>query len=646
MIRRLRWPFAMRSAVLGAALLLASAASGYQAPIAFDTHGGDAWDFYKSVTVSVSRGRCDRVVVKSPLTAIVLRPERGRVHARLPLQSGDNEIEAECREHGSTVATVQQHWRLRLADTPVASIQVSERGSNVTLDARASTQAPVRPAAIVKYEWRTDIGNPHPLAGLPASGPRIDISAPPADGEYKITLRVTDRRGRSDESTVLLRAQHGVLRQVDPVRDHAAWIDRAVIYGVIPRLFGPRGLPDVTAHLDQLADLGITALWLSPITASAPGDFGYAVTDDFSLRPGIGTKQELHDLVRAAHARGIRVILDLVPNHLSDRSGYFVDTVEHAHASPYFNFFQRDRDGHPRHYFDWSNLENLNYASPQVRHLVTAAFVYWVRTFDVDGFRVDAAWGPRQRDPDFWPQLRTALQRIKPDLLLLAEASARDPYYGRHGFDAAYDWTDQLGKWAWRKAFDDVPNTARLLHAAIEASAASDALVFRFLDNNDTGRRFLSRYGLARTRVAAAMLLTLPGIPCIYTGEEVGAAYEPYKQSQPIVWKDPDKLRAWYRRLIALRHAYPALRSRKLRLLAVPPNDNVLAYVRTGERASDSIFVILNYGEEAASVSLPSDALGPTQGAKLVDLLSGDEIAPASSGIAVAPYGVLLLKRE
>jgi glycosidase len=77
--------------------------------------------------------------------------------------------------------------------------------------------------------------------------------------------------------------------------------------------------------------------------------------------------------------------------------------------------------------------------------------------------------------------------------------------------------------------------------------------VFRFLGNNDTGPRFRSRYGIGRTRVAAAMLLTLPGIPCLYTGEEVGAAYEHTKNAHPIAWDDVDGLRGWYKRLIALR---------------------------------------------------------------------------------------------
>src|SRR5690606_12749843 len=129
----------------------------------------------------------------------------------------------------------------------------------------------------------------------------------------------------------------------------------------------------------------------------------------------------------------------------------------------------------------------------------------------------------------FWTAWRDELRRIKPDLLLLAEASVRDPFYGDQGFDAAYDWTEALGEWAWRDAFDS-ERTAALLRTAIAASqeAAQEALVFRFLDNNDTGARFIERYGPQRARLAAVLLLTLPGLPMIYTGQEVGARFEPY----------------------------------------------------------------------------------------------------------------------
>jgi cyclomaltodextrinase / maltogenic alpha-amylase / neopullulanase len=635
----------IRAGLLGAGLVFAGAVAAAEIPLAFGTDGGDAWKFSKSIEVTFAKGRCENISVVSPLSDVTLPAERGHVQTRVLLQPGDNRIKAECLDHGVKRGSTQQNWNVRLRNSPRASIRVSKAGAALMLDAQSSTPAPVHGGVITRYEWRARDDNPARLAGLPASGARIKLSGAAPEGEYYVTLRVTDDAGRADESTVMFRARGGDLRVVDLGHDHAAWIDRAVVYGTIPELFGPRGLADVTARLDQLRDLGVTAIWLSPVMESAPGDFGYAVTDYFHVRQSIGGDEQLRELIRAAHARDIRVIMDFVPNHLSDQHVYYTDTVRRARLSPYFSFFSRTKDGSAEHYFNWTNLENLNYSNPEVQRLVIEAFSYWVREFDVDGFRVDAAWGPKQRAPSFWPRWRAELKRIKPDLLLLAEASARDPYYARHGFDAAYDWTDKLGEWAWQDAFADDANTARGLRSAIKASV-SNALVFRFLENNDTGLRFLSRYGVGRTRIAAAMLLTLPGIPGLYTGEEVGAAYEPYKHAKPIAWDDIYGLRSWYRHLISLRREYPALRSRDIRMIGVGDGEQVLAYLRPGEKPSDSILVLLNYGPSPAHIAIDPKLAEMLRGTRLADLLTGTDLDVEGSKITIAGESVRILKPQ
>ncbi len=311
--------------------------------------------------------------------------------------------------------------------------------------------------------------------------------------------------------------------------DTPAWVEEAVVYGVIPRNFGPEGLRSVTGKLSYLRDLGVNALWLAPINASPDSDYGYAVTDYFELRGGTGySKADLTTLVAEAHARGIRVLMDFVPNHTSDQHPYFLDAESQGPSSPYYDYYDRDESGDYTYYFNWTHLPNLNYDNPEVERLMLEAFSYWVREFDVDGFRVDAAWGIRQRKPDFWPRWRRQLKAIKPDLLLLAEAGARDDYYFTEGFDAAYDWTDELGHWAWEDVFNAPELITRRLDAALTNGGTGfhpDALIFRFLNNNDTGDRFITRYGEGLTRVATALLMTLPGIPCLYTGDEVGAEF-------------------------------------------------------------------------------------------------------------------------
>jgi cyclomaltodextrinase len=390
------------------------------------------------------------------------------------------------------------------------------------------------------------------------------------------------------------------------------------------------------------------------ITGTDEGDFGYAVTDHFALRDAFGTEEDLRELITAAHARGLRVIMDFVPNHTSDRHPYYLSAEQRGPASPYHGFYDRDAAGKVTTYFDWENLKNLNYDHPEVQHYMTEAFVHWVREFGIDGFRADAGWGVRRRAPEFWPGWRAELKRIKPDLLLLAEASARDPYYGSVGFDAAYDWTDKLGEWAWHDAFAEGAPTAARLRAALIASRAGEAdttlsrsgtLVFRFLNNNDTGERFITRYGVARTRLAATMLLTLPGLPLIYTGDEVGAEFEPYDEGPPLSWTDVHGLRGHYTRLVGLRHAYPALRSQQLEVMETSPPETVLAYRRPGETRRDDIIVLLNYGREALRAALPADATRDTPA--FVDLLSGDAVAisPEAPTVDLPAWGAVVLRR-
>ncbi|MBV8649934.1 MAG: alpha-glucosidase C-terminal domain-containing protein [Alphaproteobacteria bacterium] len=397
-----------------------------------------------------------------------------------------------------------------------------------------------------------------------------------------------------------------------------------IVYGVVPQLFGPRGIADVTERLDEIASLGVTVLWVSPITDAPPGDFGYAVTDPFAIRRSIGTDTDLRALVQGAHARGLKVILDIATNDVSAQHPYFRDTLRNGAASAYYDFFVRDAAGGATHYFDWANLENLNYDNPAVRSYTTAASTHWLRDFGVDGFRVDAAWGPRQRTPGFWPEWQAEMRRLDPDMLLLAEASEHDPYYAAAGFDAAYDWTTELGQWAWHDAFAAAP--AQHLRAALRAEGRTIP-IFRFLDNNDTGARFITRYGIGKTRVADAMLLTLPGLPCLYMGDEVGAPFEPYASSGPIDWSDPQHLRGYVQQLVALRKSLPALHSREMTLVDTDRDDDVLAYMRRDELSNDSILVLLNYGTEPVEVSFPEPRqLAFLTGREVKDLLSDDRV--------------------
>jgi glycosidase len=349
------------------------------------------------------------------------------------------------------------------------------------------------------------------------------------------------------------------------------------------------------------------------VNQSPLGDYGYAVTDYFALNPRYGTEADFRQLVQEAHQRKMRVLMDFVPNHSSDQHPYFKAALQYGTASHHWDFYDRDAAGNPTHYYDWTNLPNLNYSNPEVEQWMLAAASYWVREFDVDGFRVDVAGRVKERKPDFWLRWRRTLKRIKPDLLLLAEASARDPYYFDNGFDAAYDWTSQPGHWAWELVFADEKLVTYNLNTALNNGRRGfhpDALIFRFLNNNDSGARFITRHGPAMTKVATALLFTLPGIPCLFTGDEVGEAFSPYFDPQPLTWKEQiPGWRDYHKQLIALRKTTPSLRSRLWQPVTVEPHQQVYGYVRYGEPSAPPVLVLLNFAEETveAEIQLPAE---------------------------------------
>jgi len=573
----------------------------------------DAWAWSKRITGTCS---CDpgyaTVVVRVNGVEYETPREGERFSVTVPLREGANHIVASCRHHdGLRCAPAEMTIRQRLKARPKAVIRITVAPDCILLDSRASEPDEANGSAIARYRWRAAKSNPAPLSPRRATGtscPAMPVNVPKQDGEYRVSLRVTDARGMSDMATACFIVEGGKARVPDLETENPAWVESAVVYGMVPHNSGPDGLRSVIARLDDLKDLGIDAIWLAPCTNTKGRGHGYGVSDYFRLRRDYGTKRDFRQLVKEAHARGIRVLMDFVPNHSSVHHPYMQHAAKHGKASPYHTFYEWQQDGERfAHYFHWRHLPNLNYDNAEVRRWMMEAFAYWIRKFDVDGFRVDAAWGVKLRRPDFWPAWRRELKRIKPDLLLLAEASARDPYYFTDGFDAAYDWTDDLGKWAWEHVFDDPDIIVERLRAALtngERGFHEDALIFRFLNNNDTGPRFITRYGVEIEKVAAAMLLTLPGLPCIYMGQEVGAEFEPYRTLGPISWDDRHGLRDHYQRLIALRKALPSLHARGWRLLETRSAHQCLAYLRYCELRGAAVLVVLNFSAEDAATEL------------------------------------------
>src|SRR6185503_20620415 len=201
----------------------------------------------------------------------------------------------------------------------------------------------------------------------------------------------------------------------EPARATRDWVRDGVIYEIYPRAFSQQGnFNAITARLDELKKLGVTILWLMPIhpigQEKKKGTIGspYAVRDYYGINPDYGTAEDLKRLVREAHARGLKVIIDIVANHTS------WDSVMMKNPE----FYERDANGKITYPHDWSDVAELNYGNPQLRQYMTDMLKYWVREFDLDGFRCDVA---EEVPTDFWENARAELEKIKPDIVMLAE---------------------------------------------------------------------------------------------------------------------------------------------------------------------------------------------------------------------------------
>jgi glycosidase len=599
-----------------------------EADLVLEPSDADVWAWRLDVRGRWMKGAALRscsVVVYGAVDAVYpARIEAATFSANVPLSEGENLAQARCLTSSGELRSRQVQYTVRLRATPRAHALAMATDGQLVLDGSQSRPNEQSRAPLVAYAWYEGGALGAPAHELVAGGQRALLPVPSRDGEHVFQLQVSDAHGRSDWARVHVRVRGRSIVEIATAERPTRLVD-TVLYGVVPHLYGEPPLRSVIAKLPDLAELGVTALWLSPVFSAPEDDYGYAVTDYFAVREDLGTARDLAELVARAHELGLRVLLDIVPNHTSNEHPYFVQTASLGARSHYFGYYDRGPHGGAMHYFDWTHLPNLDYDNVEVQRFMIAAAEYWMRSFAVDGYRVDAVWGVVARKRDVLREWTSALFRARPDALLIAEGSARDPYYVTAGFTAAYDWTEQPGHWAWQDVFEHRPGIARRLNAAIATHSPPDR-VLRFLNNNDTGARFITRHGEAMTRVATAALLTLPGVPCLFSFDEVGAAFEPYQATEPLEPRANEPLRAWHARLIALRKARPALHGAGFLPLYVGERDELYAFLRTAGR-DDSALVALNFSDRPASVRIALPSPFAQQGVtRLRDALSGHTV--------------------
>jgi glycosidase len=485
------------------------------------------------------------------------------------------------------------------------------------------------------------------------------------------------------------------------------WFDNAVLYEIFVRSFadsdgdGIGDLNGIREQLDYIQSLSVDAIWLMPIYPS-PSEHGYDVIDFFAVNPDYGTMEDLRQLTEEVHDRGMQIILDFVPSHLSNENPLFQDAYGNpdSELSEWFVFTNENNTS----YAGFANSEHMprfNHFNEEVVEYLKDAALFWMDldedgVFDdgIDGFRVDNATFP---PTEFFTAFRETIKEANPDFLLLGETWVPDArtmsIYYEGQFDALFDFPlysimegSQNSNGDGLLAGRSHPSLISTLFSEQEERYPPEAQVVHFLSNHDTNRIASEvKLDLDRQKLAATFLVCLPGPLMIYYGEEIGmlgnkgiAPYWDHYRREPMDWyasesgalmadwfkiedrgnapndgisveeQDvaPDSLLSHYRKVLGFRRQYEALDSGESQILELSSSGSgAFGIYRYAE--DQQVVAVFNFGTEAQEISVDTF---PFTSQTITDLLTGQEylgaIEGASYSVELGPGTAIMLLGE
>jgi len=631
----------------------------------------------------------------------------GRWTATDTLSEGDNQFRALVDSAGVRVSSDPITVTYRGSRAPRGEVTAALNGGSVMLSASASADPQGLP--IASYQWLDDPATPLGLAGK--NGSSVNVALPPAPGEYYFGLIVRDQEALADtiRSYFVLTPEGTIVTPT--VAMNPEWARKARVYFLFPKAASQEGtLNGAAQRLTHIRDMGFSVIWLMPVmrnaypinTGTGPG---YNITDFYNVAPEYGTNQDFRNFVTQAHALGIKVILDITTNHSSRSHPWAIDARAYGEDSPYWRWYEHAIIAHNTnglgqstdqygftYYSGFSDqLLNLNWADPDLRQEMIAMLRYWIREYDVDGYRFDVYWGPHRRygEAAMGKPVRDALKRAKPDILLLGEddgtGSGTETIYADYlnqgvngGVDAAYDFKLYFNQ---IRSFANTDFAINALHAEIDNAGffpGEHALYMRFMESQDEDRIVYFYSGafqidatttFRKTMPLATVLFTVPGFPMLWNGQEVGWGYgitgsKEARSRSVINWNYQGRglLAPHYQKLATLRGAFPAFTEPKrdtngdgvvdagdASIFTRIPTGNPLVYgfVRP-YRGQNGVTVVNVSGTDqsavldistSAGLRFPDD-LKPTSPVYVNDLLSGEGMLTTLGGLSSVPVSM------
>lgn len=379
---------------------------------------------------------------------------------------------------------------------------------------------------------------------------------------------------------------------------HPAWIMQGNIYEVNIRQYTPEGtLTAFAKHLDRLKAMGVETIWFMPINpiskVDRKGSLGsyYAVSDYTSINPEFGTLDDFKKVVQAIHDRGMKVIIDWVPNHTG---------ADHRWLKQHPDFYVKDSLGEAAVAFDWADVRQLNFENKEMQDSMIAAMKFWVKDTNIDGFRCDVAWNI---PAPFWEKSIPQLKKMK-NIFMLAEGDST--YLAKSGFDAVYPWhmfkmMEKIAK-GKRPAFG-----LDSINKENQTRYPKNTIQMYFTSNHDENSWNHADFGTFPNEVHAPFAVFTQtmknSVPLIYSGQE-----EPILRALKFFDKDPMEFKKlerenFYKTLLNLRKRNIAL-SVNASFKKVQVGDEKVIYAYTREKENKKILVILNFSENEQVIKI------------------------------------------
>ncbi len=381
---------------------------------------------------------------------------------------------------------------------------------------------------------------------------------------------------------------------------HPEWSRHAAIYEVNVRQYTPEGtLAAFERHLPRLDSLGVDILWLMPVqpigVKNRKGSLGsyYSIRDYTAINPEFGTEADFRRTVDAAHARGMKVILDWVANHTAHDHPWITEHPDWHDRAPDGRVLNaRDNEGRET---DWTDVAELNYGSAAMRAAMIDEMRWWLDEMGIDGFRLDVAGGVPM---DFWAQAKAALAARRPDLFMLAEAEG--PQY-HPLFDMTYGW--ELHHLLNPVARGDKGTSELDAYFARDAERyPRDAYRMYFTSNHDEnswqGTEF-ERMGANHLPAFVLSATVQNSMPLLYTGQEASLNKRlRFFEKDTVDWSGPS-LAGFYRAMLELKESQPAIANGaaggpQVRL-QTDGGERVYAFTRT--QGKNTVLVAVNFGD-------------------------------------------------